>query len=411
MRTPSFRKVLWTTIGLTILVLVWAFASYPSTYVWRVMFWLDSDVQDYRRFPDRPVDVAGTPFRFVDAPDETRVRAIFGNNPLIGDLDTFLVETGTQAFIVIQNDRVLYEKYFHGYQRDSVVTSFSVAKSFDSALVGIAIDEGYIRSVDDPITDYLPELAEREARFKKITIKDLLKMSSGIKYQEFPFFTGDDAKTYYYPNMRQLALEETTVDRGPGEQFLYNNYNPLLLGLIIERATGTSVADYLQEKIWEPLGMEFPGSWSLDSQASGFEKMESGINGRAIDFAKFGRLYLNEGNWDGTQVIPAEWVTRSTQDDELVNRAAYYPATEFFGAMKGYYGYMWWGRHRTDGNYDFSARGKHGQFVYVSPHKNLIIVRNGERYGIDGYQWLEAFFQFASALEPLQGADYENRPR
>jgi len=353
----------------------------------------------------RNVENAGSPFQFAAGTqeDEALVRTLFETNPLIRDLDSFLRETRTQAFIVIQNDRILYEKYFNGYRRDSIVTSFSVAKSFVSALIGIAIEDGHIDSVDDPITKYLPELGERDAAFNKITIRHLLMMSSGIRYREFPFFTGDNTKTYYYPDLRRLALEETVVVGRPGEEFLYNNYHPLLLGLILERATGRSVAHYLQEKIWKPLGMEFPGSWSLDSDASGFEKMESGLNGRAIDFAKFGRLYLNQGKWDGNQVIPAEWVAESTREDQSVDRAAYYPNTEFFGAMDGYYGYMWWGLPRAGGHYDFSAVGNHGQFVYVSPRNNLIIVRNGERYGIEYHEWLRVFYQFASELERSGG--------
>jgi len=122
---------------------------------------------------------------------------------------------------------------------------------------------------------------------------------------------GDDAKTYCYPDLRELALEETRITGTAGEHFHYNNYHPLLLGLVLERATGVAVADYLEAKIWQPIGAEYPGSWSLDEH--GFEKMESGINGRAIDFAKFGRLYLDDGDRDGTQVVPAAWVAASTR--------------------------------------------------------------------------------------------------
>ena len=163
----------------------------------------------------------------------------------------------------------------------------------------IAISEGYIHSVDDPITEYLPELAERDPAFKNVTIRNLLMMSADIKYDDFPFFNGDDVKTYYYPDLRELALEDTQIVGSPGEKFLYNNYHPLLLGMVIERATGTSVANYLQEKIWKPIGMQYPGSWSLDE--NGFEKMESGINARAVDFTKFGRLFLYNGNWNGVK--------------------------------------------------------------------------------------------------------------
>jgi CubicO group peptidase (beta-lactamase class C family) len=171
--------------------------------------------------------------------------------------------------------------------------------------------------------------------------------------------------------------------------------------MILERATGMSVSAYLEAKIWQPLGMEFDASWSLDSKSAGFEKMESGINGRAIDFAKFGRLYLKNGNWDGTQVVPAEWVAESTRPDASLNNEAYYPNDFIFKSGRGYYGYLWWGLWREDSNYDFSALGNHGQIIYVSPQKNLIIVRNGESFGEfgGGQDWLNMFYQFASRIE------------
>jgi CubicO group peptidase (beta-lactamase class C family) len=172
-----------------------------------------------------------------------------------------------------------------------------------------------------------------------------------------------------------------------------------LLGMILERATGMSVAEYLETRIWQPIGMEYDGSWSLDSE--GFEKMESGVNARAIDFAKFGRLYLNNGNWDGTQVIPAEWVAQSTRPDALPEAVDYYPDEFPFKSGDGYYGYLWWGLRREETSYDFMARGNLGQYIYISPQKNLIIIRNGESYGeFDRAQgWLEMFYQFASSID------------
>jgi CubicO group peptidase (beta-lactamase class C family) len=390
-----------TLVVLSTLLLLVAFLIYPRQYVVRVLAWRDSDVRDYQKFPERLLKKSPSPFYFARDLDEERVRTLFESNPQIDNLDAFLAETGTQAFIVIQDDTILYERYFNGAARDSIVTSFSVAKSFGSALIGIAIEEGYISDVRAPITDYLPELAERDTQFAEVTIRDLLLMSSGIKYVETDFIHGDDAKTYYFPDLRRLALEETRILDPPGEYFLYNNFHPLLLGMILERATGRPVTDYLQEKIWTPVGMEFDGSWSLDSEATRFEKMESGINARAIDFAKFGRLYLNGGIWQGTQVIPSAWVAESMQIDPSTDRAAYY-VDEFgqhvYGSGTGYYKYMWYGLHRDGGGYDFSARGDKGQFIYVSPRNNLIIVRNGERYGVDAWAWAQAFYQFASSL-------------
>jgi CubicO group peptidase (beta-lactamase class C family) len=383
-------------VGLIVLPLLWAFLTYPADYVWRALRWGTSDVFDYQKFPERFMSKGESTFQFTTALDEARVQELFAQHPSIDDLDTFLEETRTQAFIVIQDDQILYEKYFNGNDRDSIVTSFSTAKSFTSALIGLAIADGFINSVNDPITDYLPELAERDPAFAQITIRDLLMMSSGIHYEEFPFFSGDDVKTYYYPDLRDLALNQTEIEGSPGDGFLYNNYHPLLLGTILERATGKPVADYLAEKLWRPLGMAYDGSWSLDE--TGFEKMESGINARAIDFAMFGRLYLIEGYWDGTQIIPADWVEESTKMDPNVPESYYSP--EFRKSLpNGYYKYMWWGLQRGEQDYDFSALGHHGQFIYISPHKQLIIVRHGIKDGVEYPEWFDIFYEFARNIE------------
>ena len=389
-------------IGLLAIIgiaLLYAYIAYPAEYVNRVLRWGDAGVDDYQKFPERVLNASNTPFEFLFALDEEHVRTQFETGSAIDDLDSFLAKNRTQAFIVIHDDAILYEQYFNDASRETIVTSFSTAKSFASTFIGIAISEGYIHSVNDPITDYLPELVKRDPAFANITIRNLLMMSSGIKYVEFPFVNGDDAKTYYYPDLRQLVLEDTYIVGSPGEKFLYNNYHPLLLGMIIERATGTSVANYMQEKIWQPIGMEYPGSWSLDE--NGFEKMESGINARAIDFAKFGRLFLHNGNWNGVQVVPIEWVAEATQADTSVDYASYYPHDFIFKNGQGYYKYMWWGIQRDEQNYDFMALGNHGQFIYISPQKNLIILRFGETYGdIHGADnWVDMFYEFADQWE------------
>ena len=372
--------------------LVLAYIIYPPKYVNRVLRWGNADVYDYLKFPERKLVASSSPFIFSVDLDEQRVRNQFELSSDIDDFDKFLTDNDTQAFIVVQSDEILYENYFNGNTRDSIVTSFSTAKSFTSALVGIAIEEGHIRSVNDPITDYLPELTARDVEFSKITIRDLLMMSSGIKYSEPP----DDAATYYYPDLRQLAIEKTRINGVSGEAFHYNNFHPLLLGMIIERTTGTSVTNYLQEKIWEPIGMELSGSWSLDE--AGFEKMESGINSRAIDFAKFGRLFLQNGTWEGSQIVPAEWVAESTQADTSVDYSNYYYDDFIFENGQGYYKYMWWGIQRDINSYDFMALGNHGQFIYISPLNDLVILRFGESYG--GYGgaegWVDLFYNFAT---------------
>ena len=383
-------------IGLVVVFLLVAFIIYPADVTLRLLRWGNADVYDYQKFPERPLPASTTPFYFMDQLDPAKVQALFAEHTTINDLDAFLEKTGTQTFLVIQDDALLYEKYFNNASQESIVTSFSIAKSFTSALIGIAIEEGYIHSVNDPITDYLPELNERDPAFAAITIRDLLLMSSGIRYEEIPSVNADDVKTYYHPNLRELAFEETEIVGAPGDTFLYNNYHPLLLGLILERATGMSVTGYLAQTIWQPVGMAYDGSWSLDE--NNFEKMESGINGRALDFAKFGRLFLREGDWDGEQIIPVDWVREST-GMEPAGSATYYPDWFRESLPDGYYKYMWWGMERDGQASDFVALGNHGQFIYISPHKDLIIVRHGEQYGVDKFEWLNIFYDFATAID------------
>jgi CubicO group peptidase (beta-lactamase class C family) len=384
-------------LGVVVVILAIACLAYPPEYVYRVLAWQESDAFDWQKFPFHPLSPAPDAYHYAQAP-EPRVAQLFGQLAGVEDWDNFLAANDTQAFIVIQDGAVVYENYFNNTQRDSIVTSFSMAKSFTSALVGIAIHEGYIHSVDDPITNYLPELAGRDPRFNDITIRHLLLMASGLDYQAFRSYLldGDDPLTTYYPDQRTLALEHTQIIDPPGQYFQYNKYHPQLLGMILERATGMPVTTYLQTRIWDKIGMEFAGSWSTDSKSSDFEKMETGVNARAIDFAKFGELYLDGGSWAGQQVIPQAWVDDSTRPLIPADYAAYYRGVLDPLPGQGYYGYMWWGLQRPDGSYDFSAEGDKGQYIYVSPSKNLVIVRNGIQYGIPTEEWSKLFYEFSS---------------
>jgi CubicO group peptidase (beta-lactamase class C family) len=397
MKTPRSLKVLGIGAGsLLLLALVMVVVGYllaPHFYLTRAIFWGESDYKDLEKFPARTIHNAPPTFRFdklpADNPYASQIEAI-ARDSSNGSLEDYLDASGTTAFLVVHNDKLLYERYFNGYDETSVNTSFSMAKSFASALVGIAIDEGYIRSVDEPITNYIPELLEKDKRFKSITIRDLLTMSSGIKYEEggtLPWSEeADDTKTYYATNLRELALN-CQIKGEPGEYFEYNNYNPLLVGLILERATGMSVSRYLQEKVWKPLGMEADGSWSLDSSRSGFEKMESGVNARARDFARFGMLFAREGNWEGEQLVSKEWVEESTRADTSTD-----PSQD--------YQYFWW-VDTPDGKHHFSARGNYGQYIYVAPEKDLVIVRLGKEEGERGYDyWISLFEELSTKLDP-----------
>ena len=393
----ALRILAITLIGAVVLFLGTAMVIYTPEYVYRTVVWQGSDAFDWQKFPFHPLSAAPAAYHFKEGRDP-RVAELFAELAGTQDWDRFLAENKTQSFIVIHDGTVVYENYFNNTRRDSIVTSFSAAKSFDSTLIGMAIQEGYIQSVDDPVTRYLPELAQRDPRFDQITIRHVLRMASGLDYVEFRplLFNSDDILTSYYPDQRKISLENTHIIDAPGQYFRYNKYHPQLLGMILERTTGMPVTRYLQTRLWNPLGMEYDGSWSTDSRSGDFEKMETGINARAIDFAKLGVLFLDHGNWQGKQVISEEWVNESTRPLLPQDYDAYYP--EWFASLPGraYYQYMWWGMTRDGGAYDFTAEGDKGQYIYVSPQNNLVIVRNGIEYGLPSEQWLHLFYDFAS---------------
>jgi CubicO group peptidase (beta-lactamase class C family) len=253
-----------------------------------------------------------------------------------------------------------------------------MAKSVTSILIGCAIDEGFIKSVDEPITNYIPELNEKG--FDKVTIRHLLQMTSGIEFKESysnPF--GDAASFYYGRNLRK-KISKMEMKTEPGTQFEYISGNTQLLGLVLERALhGKSVTQYLQEKLWTPLGMEYDASWSIDRKKDGLEKTFCCLNACARDYARIGRLYLNKGNWNGKQIVSQKWVEESTKLDTTAGSASFYQ-------------FQWW---LPAPGVDFMAEGILGQFIYVNPSKDLIIVRLGKKEG--EANWWSVFMSLASA--------------
>ncbi len=374
------------SICATLLVLLLAAVVSASliespVYVWRLIRYGESDIYDYRVFPAREIEKGpvASDIRAGIGSVPSEIEFLYNGEMHSETLENLLERTGTRAFLIIKDDLLIYEKYLNS-SRDAIHTSFSAAKSFNSALIGAAIADGWIGSVDDKVIEYIPEIAGRG--LDDLSIRDLLMMNSGVRYQERterPFYQmliADDARTYYSADMRRLALSVSPDQTSIGQAFHYNNYYPLLEGLIIERATGMHVAEYLQERIWKPMGAEYPASWSLDSQSSGFEKMESGINARAIDFGRFGLVFLHEGIWNGEQILPEDWVAESTRPLDPDPRD--WGTMSFWPAMGGYYKYHWWGFDYGDGTYDFYAHGKYDQIIYIAPRENTVIVRLGE---------------------------------
>jgi CubicO group peptidase (beta-lactamase class C family) len=365
-------------------VYAWARASLDRSSIARAMLWREADVGDQYRFPARTIP-AGDEASPLPAGEEIDPPAPPSGAEDDRAFDEFLRGTGTLGFVVLDDDLLVYERYFGGADRQTRQTSFSVAKSFLSTLIGIAIDEGLIGSVTDPVTEYLPALSERDPRFERITLRDLLTMSSGIRYEEqsLPLPWGDDVDTYYGTDLRDLGLSATQIVRPPGQEWIYNNYNPLLLGLVLERATGTSVSDYMARRLWQPLGAEADATWSLDSEGSGFEKMESGLNATPVDYARFGELFLLAGERNGQRIVSEDWVREATAADVTTDPA-------------GHYQYFWWiDTQRPD---RFYALGNFGQYIYVAPDAGAVIVRNGRDWGAENDTWLSVFREVADQL-------------
>jgi len=305
--------------------------------------------------------------------DESGLDASFEWNQRRVTLDEFLAETRTTGFLVIKDGRIVIERYYLGANENSLLTSWSVAKSFTSTLVGIAIAEGKIASVDDPITNYVPEL--KESGYDGVPIGMILQMSSGIRFVEEYLKSTSDSEMMWdrgmVKNSEPLNDYVRSLQRAvpPGTQFTYKGADTQALGWMVARATGRHLADYLSEKVWAPLGTEHDATWLTD--AAGDQGMEAAfccINATLRDFGRFGLLFLNRGRWQGRQLVPDSWVASAT--------VPLSPQVEMGKLYKGYplgYGYQWWAFAGQD--HAFSGQGIYFQFLYVNPVQRIVIVK------------------------------------
>lgn len=277
----------------------------------------------------------------------------------------------TQGWLIIHNDSIVYEKYCGDFSADRMATIFSVSKSITSLMCGIAVDDGYIRSIDDPVTIYLPELEKEDPMWQKLTIRHLLDMKSGLDFNETYEFSWKELKylnamaklNYGHDIMKQIKGLKFRCE--PGTQRRYESMTAAILGVVIERASGKRYADYLSEKVWKPLGMEYPAVINIDSRKLDVAHSFGGISTTIKDLAKIGRLYLYNGEWDGKRIVSEEWI-RQTIDFDSTNIGYH-----FNWYNVNYEGYI---RPEHSGYY---ALGICNQILYVNPDKNLVIVRIG----------------------------------
>ena len=291
----------------------------------------------------------------------------------------------TVAFMVIIKDSIRFEKYWHGYSSDTMSNSFSISKSWVSTLVGIAIFEGKIKSVDQKVCDFLPDFCE--GKDAELTIKNLLTMSSGLNWNEDYYNPiGQTAEAYFGNNLGDL-MKNLNVVSTPGKVFKYNSACSQLLAFIVEEATGETISEYASKKLWKPMGAKHPALWSTDI-VGGDEKGFCCINSNARDLARLGKLYMHQGNWNGLQILDSNYIIEATTSANLLDEK---------GNKNTNYGYQFWLAERQ-GLSIYYSRGLWGQYVISIPEKDMIIIRLGKKFGPnlpDGHH--EDFYQFTDA--------------
>lgn len=339
-------------------------------------------VSMYQIFPAKVIPPSQTPFVF-----ETNLQPLPQSFYIDGEtiaVPEFLAHSRTTSLLVVKNGELVAEEYFLGMTQDQQHISFSVAKSFVSALFGIALEEGYIDSIEQRVTDYVPELIG--TGYDNVRIKDVLQMSSGVKFNEDYGDFSSDINRFSRAIAFGQSLDEfsasLTRQREPGTYHHYVSIDTQVLGMVLTRALDVSLTDYLQEKIWQPLGMEHMGYWLRDDQ--NMELALGGLNVTPRDYAKFGWLFANQGNWQGQQLVPAQWVADSTTADapHLMPGENNPASSSSYG-----YGFQWWIPLGAED--EFVAQGIYHQFIYIDPDQSLVIVKTSanHQYNDRSYQW------------------------
>lgn len=294
---------------------------------------------------------------------------------------------GTVAFLIIKNDSIFYENYAENYGPTSQTNSFSMAKSITSAMLGKAIKDGHIESLDQLVSDFYVEFTGT-----RMTVGDLSSMASGLNWEESytsPFSI--TARSYYDDDLAETILN-LKVTEEPGQYFKYLSGNTQLLGMVIQKATGQPLTQYLSENFWKPMGMGQEALWQLDDDEHRLAKTYCCIASNARDFARFGKLYKDGGVWNGTQILDPDFVATSINPR--------FPADDE-------YGYGFWLSNYRDKDI-FVMRGILGQYVITLPEDDLIIVRLGHQRGafVNGKSFTQDFYDYVdAAYEMTAGID------
>lgn len=375
-----------------------------SCYLPRVLKYNVPDLDDYKIFSRSILPAHPDSFQFINKHDSMlgkQIHVMPLKTTLKGEkygkcqtLDDYIKNSNAIAFTIIRNDTILFEKYSKGYTNQNKYASFSTIKSLAiMPLIGIAIDEGFIKSVDDPITNYFPELKQKR-KFEKVTIRHILNMNSGIAEFPSPEFPLSPQLRYYYGSHLEDEPKRLRIESKPEQIYRYSPASSSqLLGFLIERTTGKKLDDYFNQKIWSKIGPEHDAYWAKDREGGNI-KAFCCFYANNMDYARLAKLYLNNGNWNGEQIVPSKWMEEIFSS---VDKKSYR-----YWLLSGQKGHDYYSMHWYVGTKDykvFKASGFHGQLIYLFPEQNTLFVLFTRRKGFkrNPYQ-VELFYQIMDEL-------------
>ena len=312
----------------------------------------EADITDYKFFDNIEIPKSSNPKSWP-------IHKSYNTTASTKKLNSKNFSLGTVAFLIIKNDSIWYEKYFEGYNKNSLSNSFSMSKSIVSATMGRAIEEGYFKNINDKVGNYIKEYKNGLAA--NLTIGDLSSMSSGMRWTEnYTNIFGVTARAYVGSNLNEL-IKSRPIIKEPGQSFEYLSGDTQLLAMTIEKATKKKLSKLVYDWFWNPMGAENKALWQVDNIITQTEKAYCCFNSNARDFARFGKLYKDKGLWNGEKLLDSAFVEKSLK--------ARFPSSP-------QYGYGFWLGKFEEKKY-FSMRGHLGQYVIVFPKENIIIVRLG----------------------------------
>ncbi|HEU4497544.1 MAG TPA: serine hydrolase [Flavobacterium sp.] len=381
------RFFLWSVVLLSLLILLLYIFNYDYLIRAARTIYLNREttafLSDYKEFPNRKIKKG--------KPQPWAVSREYNKAEETEELAAANKKFGTVAFLIIKNDSIWHESYFDGYTKDSKSNSFSMAKSIVTAALGKAIMQGKIKSLDQKLADFFPEFSGEFG--SHVTVGDLSSMASGLDWDESYYNPFSITTRAYFDEDLRKVMSGLKIVEEPGKAFKYLSGNTQLLAMVIEKATGEKLADYVASNFWQPLGAENDALWQLDREG-GIEKAYCCIASNARDFARFGKLYKQNGKWNGEQILEASFVKKCT-------------SPRFEDAPM--YGYGWWISDYL-GKHIYYMQGHLGQYVIVIPEDDLIIVRLGSRNGerAEGNAHRSDFYLYIDEAYKMLDSDRKN---